>query len=101
MGLCTIRFCRALLKGDGTLASPVMSWMDERVSRPYEHLNPEVRLRDDLIGIHHPPMTGQFKDTAANYAGVWPINSDTLAVAARRRGLWPTTTFAVRCSSTW
>ena len=35
VGLCTIRFCRALLAADGTLTEPVLSWMDQRVSRPY------------------------------------------------------------------
>ena len=34
VGLCTIRFCRALLRADGSLAEPVLSWMDERVARP-------------------------------------------------------------------
>lgn len=77
VGLCTIRFCRALLKGDGTLASPVMNWMDERVSRPYEHLNPEVAYVTTSSGYITHQMTGQFNDTAANYAGVWPIDSDT------------------------
>jgi sugar (pentulose or hexulose) kinase len=28
VGLCTIRFCRALLTADGSLAEPVQSWMD-------------------------------------------------------------------------
>ncbi len=35
IGLCTIRFCRALLRPDGALAEPLLSWMDERVSRPH------------------------------------------------------------------
>src|SRR5262252_5049004 len=64
VGLCTIRFCRALLAADGSLAEPVLSWMDERVSRPYEPSN---------------PLTGQFVDAAANYQGVWPIDQDTAA----------------------
>jgi sugar (pentulose or hexulose) kinase len=76
VGLCTIRFCWALLKADGTLASPVMSWMDERVSRPYEHLDPNVAYVTTSSGYISHRMTGQFKDTAANYAGVWPISSD-------------------------
>ena len=28
IGLCTIRYCRAYLKADGTLAQPALSWMD-------------------------------------------------------------------------
>jgi xylulokinase len=35
LGLCTIRFCRAVLRADGSLAQPVMSWMDQRVSQPF------------------------------------------------------------------
>ena len=42
VGLCTIRFCRALLREDGTLYSPVMSWMDERVSRYHEQVSDEI-----------------------------------------------------------
>jgi len=76
VGLCTIRFCRALLKSDGTLASPVMSWMDERVSRPYEHSNPNVCHVTTSSGYITRRMTGELKDTAANYAGVWPISRD-------------------------
>ena len=28
LGLCSIRCCRVFVKEDGTLAAPVMSWMD-------------------------------------------------------------------------
>ena len=38
VGLGSIRCCRALIKEDGDLASPVQSWMDLRLSRPYEHV---------------------------------------------------------------
>ena len=55
VGLCTIRFCRALLRADGSLAEPVLSWMDERVARPYQADNPQVPLRHHLLGLHHPP----------------------------------------------
>lgn len=77
IGLCTIRFCRALLKEDGTLAQPVMSWMDERVSRPYEHLNSSVRYVTTSSGYITHKLTGNFNDTAANYQGMWPIDTDT------------------------
>lgn len=76
VGLCTIRFCRALLREDGTLASPVMSWMDARVSRPYEHVDPNVRYVTTSSGYISHRMTGQFRDTAANYQGVWPLSTD-------------------------
>jgi len=76
VGLCTIRFCRALLKGDGSLASPVLSWMDARVSRFHEPGDRDVRYVTTSSGYISHRMTGQFKDTAANYAGVWPVSTD-------------------------
>ncbi|MGW5115266.1 FGGY-family carbohydrate kinase [Streptomyces noursei] len=75
VGLCTIRFCRAVLKADGTLAQPVMSWMDERVSRP--HAEPESAYVTTSSGYLTHRMTGAFRDTAANYAGRWPVNPRT------------------------
>jgi len=77
VGLCTIRFCRALLTADGSLAEPVLSWMDERVSRPYEAGNPLVRYVTTSSGYITHRLTGQFVDAAANYQGVWPIDQDT------------------------
>ncbi|NMD71557.1 sugar kinase [Bacillus sp. DNRA2] len=77
MGLCTIRFCRALLKEDGKLAQPVMSWMDARVSKPYEHTNPDVKYVTTSSGYLTHRFTGNFHDTAANYQGQWPIDTDT------------------------
>jgi xylulokinase len=77
VGLCTIRFCRALLAADGTLAEPVLSWMDQRVSRPYESANPLTRYLTTSSGYITHRLTGQFTDAAANYQGVWPIDQDT------------------------
>jgi len=77
VGLCTIRYCRALLAADGTLTEPVLSWMDERVSRPYEPTNPLTRYVTTSSGYITHRLTGQFVDTAANYQGVWPIDQDT------------------------
>lgn len=77
VGLCTIRFCRAMLRADGTLAQPVLSWMDERVSRPYQHTNPDVRYVTTSSGYITARLTGRFRDTAANYQGVWPIDTDS------------------------
>jgi xylulokinase len=79
VGLCTIRFCRALLTADGTLAEPVLSWMDERVSRAYQATNPLTRYVTTSSGYITHRLTGQFTDTAANYEGVWPIDHDTAA----------------------
>ena len=77
VGLCTIRFCRALLAADGRLAEPVLSWMDERVSRPYQPGNPLARYVTTSSGYITHRLTGQFVDAAANYQGVWPIDQDT------------------------
>lgn len=80
VGLCTIRFCRALLRQDGTLAHPVLSWMDPRVSRahdPQDYLDDAahpawITTSSGYIGQR---MTGEFRDTAANYQGLWPLDA--------------------------
>lgn len=76
IGLCTIRCCRAYLKEDGSLAQPAMSWMDIRVSRPYEHTNPDVRYITASSGYITNRLTGEFKDTVANYEYGWPVDVD-------------------------
>lgn len=77
LGLCTIRCCRVLLKGDGNLASPAINWMDLRLARPYEHDNPAVHYVTTTTGYITHRLTGEFKDTVANYEGQWPIDKDT------------------------
>jgi len=77
VGLCTIRFCRALLAEDGSLTEPVLSWMDQRVSRAYEPAGPLTRYVTTSSGYITHRLTGQFTDAAANYQGVWPIDQDT------------------------
>ncbi|MCP3029878.1 sugar kinase [Halobacillus sp. A1] len=77
LGLCTIRFVRCLLKEDGTLAAPAMSWMDERVSKPYEHTNHYTAYVTTSSGYITHRLTGEFKDSSGNYQGLWPINTDT------------------------
>ena len=59
IGLCTIRYCRAYLKEDGSLAQPALSWMDERVSQPNEHSNPEVRYVVASSGYLTYRLTGE------------------------------------------
>lgn len=76
IGLCTIRYCRAYLKEDGTLAQPALSWMDVRVSQPYEHTNPDVKYIVASSGYITHRLTGERKDTVANYEGGWPIDVD-------------------------
>jgi len=82
VGLCTIRFCRALLAADGSLTEPVLSWMDERVARPYEATNPLTRYVTTSSGYITHRLTSRFTDTAANYEGVWPIDHDTATWSA-------------------
>lgn len=77
IGLCTIRYCRAYLKADGTLAQPALSWMDVRVSQPYEHSNPDVAYIVASSGYITHRLTGEKKDTVANYEGGWPVDVDT------------------------
>ena len=76
-GLCTIRFCRALMKEDGMLAQPVMSWMDDRVSRPHEWEYQNVRYVTTSSGYITHRLTGKLRDTGANYLGVWPLDMET------------------------
>lgn len=76
VGLCTIRFCRALLDENGELAEPLLSWMDERVSRPHEH-DPRVRWVTTSSGYITLRLTGEHRDSAANQQGVWPIDQET------------------------
>lgn len=77
VGLCTIRFCRAMVREDGSLASPVLSWMDARVSRPYQDDGQGVAKVTTSSGYITRRMTGNNLDTAANYQGMWPIDTDT------------------------
>lgn len=76
IGLCTIRCCRAYLKADGSLAQPAMSWMDIRVSQPYEHTNPDVKYIVASSGYITNRLTGEYKDTIANYEYGWPVDVD-------------------------
>ena len=74
VGLCTIRCCRTLLKADGSLAYPVINWMDLRLSKPYEHSDPAVKYVTTTSGYIGHRLTGQKKDTAANLEGQWPLD---------------------------
>jgi sugar (pentulose or hexulose) kinase len=78
VGLGSIRCCRALIKEDGNLASPVQSWMDLRLSRPYEHEDDNVKYVTTTTGYLTHRMTGETKDTRSNYVGPWPIDPLTL-----------------------
>lgn len=79
MGLCVIRCCRALLKSDGTLAYPIINWMDKRLNSPYEYSDTygDVRYITTSSGYITHRLTSEFKDTCANYIGWWPMDNDT------------------------
>lgn len=76
IGLCTIRCCRAYLREDGMLAQPALSWMDIRMSQPYEHVNPDVKYIVASSGYITFRLTGEHKDTIANYEYGWPVDVD-------------------------
>lgn len=77
VGLCGIRFCRALLDAEGRLVEPVLSWMDARVARPLPPVGPEVATVTSAGGYLAVRLTGQRRDSAAAYAGLWPLDPAT------------------------
>lgn len=77
VGIGGIRCCRVLLKKDGTLAQPVISWMDARTAVPYEHTNPEVAYVTSTTGYLSCRLTGEFKDCIGNAFGQWPVDMET------------------------
>lgn len=68
VGLCTIRCCRAYLKADGSLAYPVINWMDPRCDGPFSYPVPEKDFAyiTTTTGYMTHRLTGKFKDTVAN-----------------------------------
>lgn len=78
VGLCTIRCCKAFLRKDGTLAEPLISWMDDRAYQPYIPDDPEVAYATTSSGYVAHRLTGARRDTAANTILLqWPIDTDT------------------------
>lgn len=78
IGLCTIRCCKAFLHADGSLAEPVISWMDDRAYRPYVPDDPTVAYATTSSGYLGHRLTGERRDTAANSILLqWPIDTDT------------------------
>lgn len=78
IGLGSIRCCRTYLKKDGTLAYPVLNWMDKRLAKPYPGNIPEFQYLSTTTGYLTVRLTGNFCDTAANYEGVYgPFNKET------------------------
>lgn len=77
VGLCTIRFCRAILDQDGLLTEPMLSWMDSRVGHSFERSDERERYVTTSSGYITHRLTGAFRDAAANCQGVWPIDQNT------------------------
>lgn len=80
MGICIVRCCRVLLKDNGELAYPVINWMDKRLNKPYEYIDAYqgARYVTTTSGYITHRLTGEFKDTCANYIGWWPMDNDSL-----------------------
>lgn len=78
MGLCTIRFCRVLLQKDGSLAGPVISWMDERMNAPYQHEDEKVAYVTSTTGYISNRLTGAFTDAASMLEAGWPMDLEKL-----------------------
>ncbi|HHY42070.1 MAG TPA: sugar kinase [Thermoanaerobacterales bacterium] len=77
LGLCSIRCCRVFMKADGSLAAPVMNWMDIRAYEKYED-SPEISYTCPPTGYLTYRLTGELKDTAANqFQWQFPIDVDT------------------------
>jgi len=96
VGLCAIRCCKAFLRADGSLAEPVISWMDDRAYQPYRPTDPSVVYATTSSGYLAHRFTGELRDTAANSIAMqWPIDTDTWhwstdAEAYVRAGVTPT-----------
>lgn len=82
IGLCGIRYCRALMDEGGRLTEPVLSWMDSRVSQPAADLDSRVATITGAAGYLTTRLTGQRRDSAAAYKGMWPIDEAGLAWSA-------------------
>lgn len=77
LGLCSIRCCRVFMREDGTLAAPVMSWMDIRAYETYED-DVDIRYTGSTSGYLTNRLTGELKDTAANaYQWQFPVDMNT------------------------
>ena len=74
VGLCSIRCCRVFLKSDGSLAAPVMSWMDVRAYNTFED-EPGIAYTGSTSGYLTFRLTGELKDTISNsYQYQFPVD---------------------------
>lgn len=74
LGICSIRCCRVFMKEDGSLAEPIMSWMDVRAYETYIE-DENVCYTGSTSGYLTFRLTGEIKDTVAN-AYQWQFPSD-------------------------
>ncbi|GAA1915441.1 FGGY-family carbohydrate kinase [Nocardioides lentus] len=65
VGLCGIRFCRAPLRADGSLAAPVRSWMDSRGEADLPDGTAHVVASSAYLTAR---LTGRVRDSSAAYA---------------------------------
>lgn len=77
VGVCTIRCCRVELTSKGELASPILSWMDQRVGQPHKWTNRSAKYLTTTSGYISFRLTGAYRDTTANYEGLWPLDKKT------------------------
>ena len=78
VGLCGIRCCKAFLRADGSLAEPLISWMDDRAYQPYFPDDPSVAYATTSSGYLAHRFTGELRDSAANNILLqWPIDTDS------------------------
>lgn len=76
IGLGSIRFNRVVLRKDGNLAQPVISWLDSRTHAPYKKEVADAAYLTTSTGYLTWRLTGQHLDTVSNYYG-WPVDMDT------------------------
>lgn len=75
IGLCTIRSCRVLLRNDGSLAYPVIDWMDTRAYGPFVFPVDDAAYATTTTGYMTHRLTGEFRDTMANCTNrQWPAD---------------------------
>jgi sugar (pentulose or hexulose) kinase len=76
IGLGSIRFNQLVLKANGDLAQPAISWMDDRAHQIYEKTTDDAVYVTASTGYLAYRLTGNRIDTAASYIGTWPIDMD-------------------------
>lgn len=77
IGICSIRCCRVFMDKDGSLAEPIMSWMDTRAYETYID-DSRICYTGSTSGYLTFRLTGDIKDTVANaYDWQFPTDLDT------------------------